>query len=332
MLDVQALDRELARLRRGPAARHPALPKRLGPWTRQVCGIGEDDPAPAARHKLATAIEMLMRDQPREVVLALHAALALHRDAGAASLSARQRWLAGQLGCGERTARRRIGDAFARLVRQAAGRGAGAVPPAEGHGWRVHAVRARLRLDTATADLTEQRTLLFTRDGIGAVLIRPDQPAPRYRRGEGVTVVEVTHGGRLTGTATTPDGPGYVVELPRDFRAGQGHELAVRVTLAPGQPAEPQYLLVPPLGCRSLELLVRFDPARPPVRAWRLDAVAPAAVRAVDPAGAPVAPDRFGDLRLRYHRLRPGLGYGLRWEPRGAAHPGPGWVPGPRVG
>ena len=119
-IDLRSLASELRALRRGRACLHPALTRRLGPTLRTLTGVASGDSAIAARRKIATWVDLMLHDDDIQLGLAVTAALALHRAADHRDLAARERWLADELNVHERTARRRVRDAFEILVERCA--------------------------------------------------------------------------------------------------------------------------------------------------------------------------------------------------------------------
>jgi hypothetical protein len=314
-IDPDGLLSELKTLRKGRAARHPGLSRRVGPQLRTLCGITEADDGAATRAKLAEALTGLLADEPREVWLAITAALALRRESDQRDLTARQRWLATQLHCADRTARRRVDEAFEIVVRKAAQHPPDANAGAGHERWQVRSIRALLRMDRPTPEITEHRTIVITSGNVDEIVTRVTVPRPDRVPRDHNLLVEVLYGGQISRRdRPAPEHFRYVIQLPRAYAEGEAHEYAVRLTLPPGQPMAPHYVLQPLLPVRAFDVRVRFDPERVPARIWRLDGVAPRMVDGEHDEREPVSPDRFGELRLTFHHLRQGFAYGLGWE------------------
>jgi hypothetical protein len=115
-LDSASLAVELGRLRKGKALRTADLLDRLGPQTRIAFEISAADPAPVVRRKVEGHIRRLLREDHERLLTAALAAFALLPQADQRLLTDREAWLAGQLGCNPRTARRRVNAAVAQLV------------------------------------------------------------------------------------------------------------------------------------------------------------------------------------------------------------------------
>src|SRR5215211_473616 len=109
-VDPDALAAEFRYLRKGRAFRHPELLDRLGPQLRALCRVTPDDGVAVARRKTRETVETLLRNESRETSVTVLAVLALHQEADQRDLTARERWLAGQLKCQERTVRRRVDE------------------------------------------------------------------------------------------------------------------------------------------------------------------------------------------------------------------------------
>lgn len=318
-VDPAAFADELASMRRGQAARHPELPKRLGPQTRYLCRITDNDDAPSARRKLAGRIGALLTDQPRSTQRIVLAALALLREAEHDDLTTRMRWLAGELNCHERTVRRRVDEAFDNLVRLAAERPGTRDDTAAADAWQLQSIRALLILDRPSAELTELRTVQIMRDGVGEIVTSFSLPRPvRTIATSHELGAKVIYGGRIRKvTRPTEEQFRYVVEFPGTYRRGDLHEYGIQFSIPPDQQMVPHYALVPLLTVRSLDLTIRFDRTRPPPAVWRLDGVPPQMVDAVDKDGDLIPLDKFGEVRLAFRRLHRGLGYGANWRPSG---------------
>jgi hypothetical protein len=313
-VDPDALATELRSLRRGLGARHPGLARRLGEQLRQLCGIAEDDGPATARRRLADVVESLLRDESRTTRLAITAALALHPEADQRHLAARQRWLAAQLSFHERTARRRIDEAIDLLARRAAENG---LDGEAADAWQVQSIHAVLRLDGDSPELTERRTVVMTRDDVSEIVTRfslPRSPGTGEPHDHDLHA-EVLFGGRIRERhRLSPEHFRFVIELPRRHQRGETHDYGIRFSIPPGQAMAPHYALTPLLTVRSLDLTVRFDPARPPARIWRLDGVAPRMIDYPSDRDQVLPLDRFGEVQVSFRNMHQGLCYGAGWQ------------------
>jgi hypothetical protein len=313
-VDPDALAQELRVLRRGLGVRDPQFPKRLGPQIKQLCKINAIDGPVIARRRLMEILQRLLRDESKEIRQAIMVALALNPEADRRYLGARQRWLAEQRGFHERTARRRIDEAIEILVRLAVEAEQDLDTP---DAWQDQSIRAFFRLDGLSPELIEHRTVLITAGQIDEIATRfslPRQSDPTA--GPHDLFTEILYGGRIRHTERlAPEHFRYFVELPRTCHRGETHEYGIRFRIPPGQPMKPYYALVPLLTVKSLDLTVRFAPARPPVKVWRLDGVAPLMIDNPPPTDDRLLQvDRFGEIRVSFRDLRQGFGYGTGWQ------------------
>lgn len=312
-VDVDALAKELKFLRRGRAMRHPGVLRRLGPQLRQLCAVAEDDTAGVLRTRMVALVEELLSTEPRETRLAVFAALALHPEADQRDLALREHWLSRQLNCHERTARRRVTDAFDMLVQAAAERDGEPAGANGSEAWLVQSLRAFMRLDGPSPELTEQRCLLFTRDGITEFVCLFSLPRPQPTGSHGL-IAELLYGGHMRETERPCDEHfRFLVDLPRPFRKGETHDYGIRFRLPPGQSMRSHYVMQPLFPCRAFDLTVRFDPDHRPDLVWLLNGVPPRVLDADRPSSDVVDPDKFGELHLAFRHLRQGFAYGVKW-------------------
>jgi hypothetical protein len=59
---------------------------------------------------------------------------------------------------------------------------------------------------------------------------------------------------------------------------------------------------------------VRFGAERVPREVWALRDAPTAVIYARQPAAEILLPDRYGELKVSFEKLRPGLGYGISWR------------------
>ncbi|WP_422772306.1 hypothetical protein ACN28C_04420 [Plantactinospora sp. WMMC1484] len=321
-VDPPALLAELRSLRKGRATRHPSFPARLGPQVRDLCGVLDGDSGPAARLKMAETLQALLDSETHDAWVSAAAALALLPEADQRDLAARERWLAGQLHCHERTARRRVDHAFQVLAQKAA-----VSPPGGPDGqlverWQVTAIRALLRLDGPTPEITEYRSIVMTGDSVDEIFCRFTLPRGAPGAHDHDLNLELLYGGKVRARSQPhPEHFVYFIQLPRCFEAGATHEYAIRLTLPPGQPMAPHYVMQPLVPIRSFDLNVRFGPSTNPPTVWRVDGVPPRMVDVEPDEANLLQVDRFGELHLRFRNLRQGYAYGLTWSD-GQARPG----------
>jgi hypothetical protein len=316
VIDHDALAEELRSLRKGRGMRHVTVLTRLGPETKRLFQINESDGAVAARAKATATVNHLLRDETREVRLAVLAALALHPETTHRDLSGRRLWLARQLHCQERTARRRVDEAFELLVQAAAESDLEAVPdPPALHDWHIRRMDAVLRLDVPSPELIDRRTITFVKSGIGEIVAQLSLPRPSRDASQPHDVhAEIQYGGQIRARERPADQYfRWIVELPRRFCAGETHDYGIVYRLPPGQSMAPHYVLQPLAPCEAFDVTVRFDPNRLPRLVWRLNGVVPRVIDEDRPVGETVQPDRFGEVHLTFRNLLQGFAYGVKW-------------------
>jgi hypothetical protein len=315
------LYQELARLRRGRGLQEPRTAERLGPLLRQLCGVAPGDPDGTARRRSEAVLAELTADLPDDLRIAAELSLSLG-DRPAGRLTQRVDALARELRCSGRTARRRMEEAARLIARAALARpsrdeDSGADP---GSGWRVREFTGLLRLDTATPELYETRTVQADRP-IDAVTIRLDLP-PRPHNADGPALpleIDAVFGARVAEVDRGPEGRNYRldVRLARPLRTAEETEFCLHYRVPPGQPIRHHCAIVPLDPCDQGHIRVRFDPADPPAQVWRLAAITP---RLMDRATTVPGPDRLdpdgaGEVGVSFRGLRPGYGYGVAWRP-----------------
>lgn len=289
-----------------------------------MCGIEDVDTDAVIREKIRTTLHKLCVDLPAELRLALDVALAIDARTRLPLLADRFDWLAGELRCQPRTARRRVDHAFA-LITQAAlsSTGVDDSPADPERGWYVRRLKALLRLDSRAPELYEERTIVATGNNLAEIRPRFSLPRPdpgRYAEPADPTrvrlIAEVLHGARMVELQRLGDSHfRFVLALPRALDAGDEHEYTTLVRVPENQPMRPHYAYVPLVACESFQLRVRFDPARPPAAVWRIDRAPTRLLDDPTPTGERLHLDDGGELHLEVTDLEQGYGYGVAWTP-----------------
>lgn len=328
MTGHSAVYRELVRLRRGRALQSARLRTRVGPHLSSVCGVQETDPDRTIRQKVINEIRRLDADFPPDLRLALHAALAIDSRALHAQLEDREDWLASELHCSTRTARRRVVEASIRLAESLHQRARQSRPVDPESGWYLSRLSALLRLDTPAPELHEERTIVAAQDDLTEIHTRVSLPrAPGDRSPRHDLEAEALHGVRLRGVERLGDAHfRCVLDLPRGLRRDEALSYAMIYRIPPGQPMPAHYALVPLAPCQSFHVRVRFDPRHPPDAVWRLDRVAPRLLDEDQPGETLLSPDPAGDLSLDFTDLIQGYGYGIAWRPRDSGDGSPAGI------
>jgi hypothetical protein len=312
------LYQELARLRRGRGLQEPRAAERLGPMLRRLCGVAGADSDAVARRRVEAMLGELAADLPDDLRIAAELSLALG-DRPASRLTQRTEALARELRCSGRTARRRMDEA-ARLLARAALTHPG--PEQDdtdpGSGWRVREFTGLLRLDTATPELYETRTVQADR-ALDGLTIRLDLPPRPDSEGPALPLmIDALYGVTLAEVDSGPDGRNYrlAIALPRTLKPDERLEFCLHYRVPPGQPIRDHCAIVPLDPCDQGRIRVRFDPSDPPAEVWRLAAITP---RQMDRATTLPGPDRLdpdaaGEVGVTFRGLRQGHGYGVAWR------------------
>ncbi|HET6707202.1 hypothetical protein [Amycolatopsis sp.] len=318
MAHKDGLLRELTTLRRGWGLEADRLRSRLGPLVSGWCEIHRTTSDREARRVLREAISSAIAEFPPEDRLAVNVALGMAPGTQHALLSARIGVLADRLRISERTARRRVDRSFARLAAEIeAGARPGHGVPGPDEGWFVKRLKVLVRLDTAEPEVTEERLIVATREGLGRISAQFTVPRTEDGRdGERDVTVDARHGVRVTGG--TREGQRHfrwLLDLPRPLSRGESHTYSLAYRIRDGLPIRPSYVFVPLVTCESFDVRVRFDPRRPPRVVWRLDRVPPSVLADPPQPGDALALDGACEVALEFAAPQLGYAHGLRWLP-----------------
>jgi len=313
------LYQELTRLRRGRGLQEPRPAERLGPLLRRLCGVAPGDPDGVARRRAGAVLAELAADLPDDLRTAAELSLAL-ADGPASRLTQRTEALAAEQRCSGRTARRRMDEAARLLARAALNHPGPQADDADpGSGWRVREFTGLLRLDTATPELYEIRTVQADR-ALDALTIRLDLPPRPGAEGRALPLlIDALYGVTLEEVDSGPDGRNYrlALALPRTLKPDEQHEFCLHYRVPPGQPIRDHCAIVPLDPCDQGRIRVRFPATAPPAEVWRLAAVTPRQMDRATTVPGPdrLAPDGAGEVGVSFRGLRQGHGYGLAWRP-----------------
>ena len=315
-----ALLGEFARLRRGAGLEAVRLRGRIGPRICRLCGIRPDAADREIRRRIRTVVREICAEFPEHDRLALSYALALEPGTALPQLTDRIDLLAQRIHCGDRTARRRVVQAFERLVDEAAARAAQIVEAEEDpdKGWYVRRFEALLRLDTASPELIERRTIVARRDGLRRIAARFSLPRPADGEVPDATLLaDVQQGATIESRERLGEAHfRYVLRLPAPLRQGEEHAYTMVFRVPQEQPLRPHYAYVPLIACDSFHLRVRFDPRCPPGAVWRLYRLAPRLLADRPVPGQRLDLDEAGEVALEFDRPETGFGYGIAWLPQ----------------
>jgi len=310
--------RELQQLRRGHGVHAPDVMQRVGPLLGRVCGLDPAEPAGANRERLVQRIAATLLELPADLRLAVQAAFGLPPASQSRFLRERMAWLGTQLDRDPRTAMRRVESGLTLLAERLLShpeRISARENVYAPDGWYVDLLRATFMMHVDPVQLLETRRITATRDGLEQLTVSWSVPPGDPEQGARVGV-EMLYGGELVRDAgsSTPAYWAGIVRLPRALAAGERHEYQVRVTSLPRAALRPYYVLTPFRRFDEFELRAKFDPAAPPELVWGLDGVPFQLVDENQPVGELLDPDPVGEVVSRFHNLRQGLSYGLRWR------------------
>jgi hypothetical protein len=312
--------RELNELRRGRGLAADDLHARVGPRIRAACLIMDTDTPAIARRKLTLHLTELCSRLPADLRLAARAALALHKEAEGQFLDRRVEWLATQFDRDPRTARRRIDEAFRLLsdhLDVPAGRDDDSCEYAP-EGWYIGSLRTVLRMDTDPPQLTEERSIVATVDSLDEIVVALAAPKDSRSAGSQDRIsAEVLYGGEIVEEAHPSTGYArFVLRLPQPLSLGQRHEYGIQFTSYPRSVMRPYYVLTSLRRCDCFIARIRFDSQHIPDAVWRVSGVPPRALDDFTPSEDLIIVDRVGDVSVEFHELKPGLSYGIQWNPQ----------------
>ncbi|MFC4852371.1 hypothetical protein [Actinophytocola glycyrrhizae] len=294
---------DLKVLRKGRGLFVSRIDERVGTTLRTVCEVTDADGPAEIRHKVGERLGNWAKKLPPDLRVAVMAAFAIAPDARLPLYQDRVNLAAEKLNRDPRTARRRIDDGIHHLAQLAA-----AFAPKQGsreHGstrWHIAELRTTLALDRDRPEVLEQRRIVADVDDLSEVDITATPAA---------VVVDVFHGGILV-----PRGGrrfAYTLRLPEPLQQGQSHDLALRARLGREQHTRPWFVCVLEHPCATLDLRVRFDRRRVPVRITAFEHVHPRDFASATD-GVFVHADAAGEVQASFTDLTPGMAYGVRWD------------------
>ena len=316
-LTEHALTEEFVRLRRGWGLATPRLRKQVGSELATLCGVVAKDDDRATRRKIEATIARLIVTFPVEekdiigIALGMTSAQVQHR-----YLTDRIGHIADLLKVSDRTARRRIDDAFARLVTTALAEAADGGDHDPTKGWDVARLESLLRLDLGSPEVTEARTIIARRAGLDQILIKFSVPADRVdEAGPGDLHAEIAHGARIV-SITRESGRhfGVLLKLPRPLAQDEKHTYSIILRPSAGEVMR-HYALVPMVDIDFFRLRVRFDPDRVPETVWRFEHAWPDSVNNPKAyADAALGLDGAGEVVQDFEGLERSYAYGIAWS------------------
>jgi hypothetical protein len=318
-VSADKLYEELRALCKGLGVQHPRLRDRIGPALKEVAGITDTPSNDDARTKLVGKLRSVYMALPANPKLRLaesaRVALAMDDTSESALLALGERQgLAAELwGCDIKTVRRHCDHALQLMSTILAKQ---TYVDYASDQWHLESLKVFLRLDKATPEAREERTVVsnvpnLTHLGNATVLPRH----PRERKPLDLEV-EFEYGARWVETGRpTADYFMHYVELPTALQPGDRHTYSRIVRIPAGQRMVPRYAFGPLHRCDAFELRVKFHPDAPPRLAWVLAGVPEAIYRINKPGSETREPNDLGEIYLSFENLHVGLGYGLAWQP-----------------
>lgn len=294
---------DLKVLRKGRGLFVSHIDERVGATLRTVCEVTDADGPAEIRHKVGERLGTWAKKLPPDLRLAVMAAFAIAPDARLPLYQDRVNLAAEKLNRDPRTARRRIDDGIHHLAQLAAA--FAPKPGAAGFGgapWHTEVLRTTLALDRDRPEVLEQRRIVADVDDLSEVDITVPPAA---------ITVEMFHGGTLMPRASRR--PGYSLRLPEPLRHGQSHDLALHARLGREQHARPWFVYVLEHPCATLDLRVRFDRRRVPLRITAFEHVQPREFTSATD-GVTVYADAAGEVQASFTDVAPGMAYGVRWD------------------
>lgn len=189
-------------------------------------------------------------------------------------------------------------------------------PEPAGDGWFVESFTALLRLDADPVEAIEFRSVIATADDVAELVTSLSVPRhPEDSEQAHDLQSELLYGGSLERRLQPYDSYFQnVIVLPRPLRNGERHDYVIRHRIPPGQRMATHYVHVPYRRSDGFDLRVRFPVGDVPDEVRVLRDAPTAAIYGQGPSAETCVPDRFGELRVSFANLRPGLGYGISWS------------------
>jgi hypothetical protein len=311
--------RELKKLRRGRGLRGPDLKVTDYSALLTATGIAVTEHPAVVRRKLVARLTELCGTLPADLHTAATAALGLTEHSAGSTLKDRIGTAGDRLGRDPRTVRRRIDDAFHLLAEQLSDDSSSARDSTPGHytpdDWYVSSLHAMLRMDLDPPQLTEERQIVSTVDGLEQLVLSFSAPAAATARPIGAIEADMVFGGEIVKTLRPARGHAqFVVRLPEPLVPGQSHSYGIRFTALPREWLRPYYVLTPIQRCEHFVLRAKFSPDDPPARIWRLDGVPARVVDEFLPTTGLLRPNRLGEVTAEFRGMRQGLSYGIQWS------------------
>ena len=268
-MDTADTVHELNDLRRGRGVNAANLDTRIGPRLRMACAVDDTDSPAQIRRKVVSRLSALCAQLPGDLQLAASVALALHHEGVGEFLDRRISWLAERFDRDPRTARRRVDTAFRLLGERIDDEGASTGPDST-EGWYVESLRAVLRMDLEPAQLTEERRIVATVDGLSDIAVSLRAPIGVTEPGE-LIAATMTYGGEIVAVRHIDAGHTlFHIRLSDTLHLGQRHDYGIQFTSYPRSWSQPYDLVAPLDRCEHFAVRVRFGGDTQPDLVWQL--------------------------------------------------------------
>lgn len=313
--EIETLVAELKRVRRGTGVQAAGLPGIAGAPLRRVCGVLETDPPGVVRDKIVRTLERFIDRLPDGSKHIARTVLGFGAPSHA-RYTQRLSELAVRADRDMRTMQRRA-DEVVYLLAELAVTTPVLPAPDEASPWHTTALAVDLILGGEGGEIFEAREIVSHSAELAeiehAVSVAVERPGTLNRPPAAEELgIEALRGGQLHSPRfVSSTRVAFQLRPTRVLHAGDRHEffLRFRVPLL-----LPFYCATPEFPCERFSLNVRFDPARPPSRVWRIDGEL--SKDAEDPL-----PDRKtlgvdgGEVGVAFENLRPARSYGIGWQP-----------------
>jgi hypothetical protein len=291
---------------------------------RKLSGIVETTTHSDARKRLSAMLIRASGGLPDGLGLAARVMVAIEPNYNGATLTLRQQQLAATWNVDPVTARRRCDLALQRISAHLAEYGPELFDddgdeddPFQPNEWYTLNTATTLRLDKATPEASEIRTIVSLKDGLDRVALGLGLPRPRSEsRPKMGLEVEMEFGGQLESNRQ-PSAEYFVqyIRFPRPLARGETHTFAKIVRVPPGQLMASHFVSRPLHRVDRFELRVKFDLKHLPKVIWRVSGIPYHPSEADGPSRDILELDNLGEITVVFDRLKPSFGYGVRWLP-----------------
>lgn len=313
---VDEVFQDLMRLRKGRGLAAPGLAQKIGPALATGLDIDLTTAEAELRRQVQGGIVEAAQVLAADLRWAVLVSLAVAGWSAQPLLKDRIGWVAGTMDRDARTARRRLDAATLQVAddivaRRLADTGGNPFAPA---GWYVESLASTLRLDLASARLTEDRVIVADADGLDTVTATLSVP-PRDPLGAPELAVSAEAGCEIRSARRVSESHWlYELALPRRLRAGERHRYVISFSVPDRESIRPHYALIALRRTRRFSAELRFANPASVALAWRLDGVPQSVLDDATPTRPLLRLDDAGVVRVRFEQVVQGLCYGVQWR------------------